>query len=206
MAIPRARTKQGFEMQFGINHLGHFALTLLLADILTSTENSRVVNVSSLAHLIGKIKFSDLNRDKYYNKWLAYGQSKLANLLFTSELQRKFDKAGKPTISVAAHPGWAATNLQTKGPEMEGSKIKAWMYDMGNKLFSQSAAMGSLPILYAATEPSIKSNQFIGPDSMFGFHGYRKPDKLDGKKVNEIAAKKLWDVSEEMTGLQLIFS
>jgi NAD(P)-dependent dehydrogenase (short-subunit alcohol dehydrogenase family) len=203
MAIPESRTKQGFEMQFGTNHLGHFALTIHLADILTKTENSRIVTVSSLMHKIGKINFSDLNWNGSYKKWAAYGQSKLANLLFTYELQRKLEEAGKSAIAVTAHPGYAATNLQTKGAIMEGSNFNKMLNEMANKIFAQSAEMGALPTLYAAVEPSLKGGEFIGPDRMGGSRGYPTIAKVNGNKLNPEVAKRLWEVSEELTGLKL---
>src|SRR5208337_2785346 len=123
MAIPYRRTVDGFEMQFGTNHLGHFALTALLLDRLLATDGARVVNVASGAHRMGSIRFDDLHWQKGYRKWMAYGQSKLANLLFTFELQRRADAAGAKLLSVACHPGYAATNLQAAGPRMQGSSM-----------------------------------------------------------------------------------
>lgn len=205
MALPESRTKQGFEMQFGVNHLGHFALTLLLADMLTKTENSRIVTVSSLAHKIGRINFSDLNWNSSYKKWAAYGQSKLANLLFTEELQRRLKESGKSSIAVSAHPGYAATNLQTKGAIMEGSKINKWFNEMANKIFAQSAEMGALPTLYAAVDPELNGAEFIGPDRLGGLKGNPTIAKVNGNKLDPEVARKLWEVSEELTGLKLEF-
>src|SRR5260370_24510740 len=123
MALPYCRTADGFEMQFGTNHLGHFALTGLLLDMLLATDAARVVNVSSGAHRMGRIRFDDLQWDHGYRKWFAYGQSKLANLLFTLELQRRLEAAGKRLMVVACHPGYAATNLQAAGPRLAGSSL-----------------------------------------------------------------------------------
>ena len=142
MAIPYCRTADGFEMQFGTNHLGHFALTGLLMDLLISTANSRVITVSSSAHHIGWIRFDDLHGEHRYRKWLAYGQSKLANLLFAFELQRKFDRTGAKHISIGCTPGYAATNLQSVGPRMAGSAALASMWAWSNSLFAVSAAKG----------------------------------------------------------------
>ena len=133
MAIPYRQTADGFEMQFGTNHLGHFALTGLLLDRLLATEGSRVVNVSSGAHRMGKIRFDDLQWKNGYRKWMAYGQSKLANLLFTLELQRKVDAAGKKLLAVACHPGYAATNLQAVGPRMSGSSVMEYLTEVGQQ-------------------------------------------------------------------------
>src|SRR6266481_6290261 len=145
MAIPYRQTADGFEMQFGTNHLGHFALTGLLLDRLLATDGARVVNVASGAHRFGSMRFDDLQWKNGYRKWRAYGQSKLANLLFTSELQRKVDAAGKKLLCVACHPGYAATNLQAAGPRMTGSQILESLFSFGNSLLAQSAAMGALP-------------------------------------------------------------
>ncbi|MFZ0678554.1 oxidoreductase, partial [Candidatus Binatus sp.] len=164
MAIPYRQTPDGFEMQFGTNHLGHFALTGLLLDRLLATDGARVINVASGAHRMGKIRFDDLQWKNGYRKWMAYGQSKLANLLFTSELQRKVDAAGKKLLAVACHPGYAATNLQAAGPRMQGSTMLESLFSLGNSMIAQSAAMGALPTEYAAVAPDVHGNDYIGPD------------------------------------------
>ena len=202
MAIPESRTKQGFEMQFGTNHLGHFALTLHLSDILTKTENSRIVTVSSIAHRIGTINFTDLNWNSSYKKWAAYGQSKLANLMFTIELQRRLEEKGASTIAVAAHPGYADTNLQTKGAIIEGSEFKKAFFSLANNLAAQPAAMGALPSLYAATAHLVEGGKFYGPNKLGGFRGYPREEKINEKKVDKVVAKKLWEVSEDLTGVR----
>lgn len=191
MAIPYHQTADGFEMQLGTNHLGHFALTGLLLDLVLKAENGRIVTISSQAHKIGRINFDDLNSEKSYQKWLAYGQSKLANLLFAYELQRKLTAASKHTISVAAHPGYAATNLQ-------GSR---GIFSALNPLMAQSAAMGALPTLFAAAHPEVQGGDFIGPRSFGGWRGYPANAQSNPASYNESVAKKLWEVSEELTGI-----
>ncbi len=193
MIPPLSRTEDGFELQFGTNHLGHFALTNLLLPSITG----RVVTVSSGAHRAGQIDFDDLNWErKPYRPWRAYGQSKLANLLFTAELQRRLTEAGSPVIATAAHPGYAATNLQSHS----GSKITDFlMGTLGNRLFAQGAAGGALPTLYAATA-DIPGDSFAGP----GFLGWRGAPKLDSRSKaaqDASVARRLWTVSEQLTGV-----
>src|SRR5262249_2522649 len=176
MALPYRRTVDGFEMQFGTNHLGHFCLTGLLLDLVKATPGARVVTVSSGAHRLGRIRFNDLNWEQGYRKWLAYGQSKLANLLFCFELQRRFDGASGGLLSAACPPGYAATNLQAAGPRMAGSSFKESMMGIANRLFSQSAAMGALPTLYASVSSEVHGSDYIGPDG-FG-EGWGNPTKV----------------------------
>ena len=163
MALPRCETVDGFEMQLGTNHFGHFALTGLLLEPLLATPGSRVVNLSSTMHKTGRMRFDDLHGERSYGKWTAYGQSKLANLLFTYELQRRLAAKRAATISVACHPGYAATNLQFAGPRMQGSSLLEAGAGLMNRLFSQSAAMGALPSLYAATAPAVQGGDYFGP-------------------------------------------
>ena len=137
MAIPRSTTVDGFETQFGTNHLGHFALTGQLLDLIRDRDGSRIVTVSSNGHKAGWIRFDDLMGERRYSKWLAYTQSKLANLLFMFELQRRLERIGARTISVAAHPGWAATNLQAVGPQLSGNRLMGWASGLANDLFGQ---------------------------------------------------------------------
>jgi NAD(P)-dependent dehydrogenase (short-subunit alcohol dehydrogenase family) len=202
MAIPKRNTADGFEMQFGTNHLGHFALTGHLIDIILDTNEARVVTLSSTAHIVGKINFDDLNWEGSYGSWAAYGQSKLANLLFAYELQRRFEASGAGAISVAAHPGYAATNLQHVGPEMSGSKLWARVMRASNRIFAQSAEMGALPILYAATAPDVEGGDYIGPDGFMGQRGYPTKARSSAASYNQVNAKRLWDVSEDLTGVQ----
>ncbi len=140
MAIPHRRTADGFEMQLGTNHLGHFALTGLLLPLLTARPGARVVTVSSIAHRAGWISFGNLQRERRYERWTAYGQAKLANLLFAFELQRRADAVGVDLLSMAAHPGYAATNLQAVGPQMSGARLSARLFDAANRVVAQSGA------------------------------------------------------------------
>jgi len=205
MAIPRRATADGFEMQFGTNHLGHSALTGLLLPLLLTTPTARIVTVSSGAHILGKINFDDLQSERSYSKWGAYGQSKLANLLFAYELQRKLTAAGSQAISVAAHPGYAATNLQSVGPEMEGSRIGKRTMSTANRVLAQSAAMGALPEVYAATSPNVRDGDYIGPDGFLGQKGFPKKVKSNARSHDQAVAARLWAVSEELTGVGYTF-
>ena len=202
MAIPRSTTADGFEMQIGTNHLGHFALTGRLIGSMLDRPHSRVVTVSSTAHKPGRINFDDLMNERSYKKWLAYSQSKLANLLFAYELQRRLAAKGAPTISVAAHPGYAATNLQAVGPQQTGNKVMGFLMNIGNALFAQSEEQGALPQLYAATAPEVNGGEYFGPG---GFQEQRgAPKRVDSRprSKNEADAKRLWEVSEQLTGVR----
>jgi NAD(P)-dependent dehydrogenase (short-subunit alcohol dehydrogenase family) len=201
MAIPYRLTTDGFEMQFGTNHLGHFALTGLLLDLIVATDGARVVNVASGAHRMGRIRFDDLQWKQGYRKWMAYGQSKLANLLFTFELQRRADAAGKKFLCVACHPGYAATNLQAAGPRMQGSSMLESLFSVGNSLFAQSAAMGALPTEYAATSPAVSGGDYIGPDGMAELWGHPAKVGCSAAAQDAAAAKRLWEVSEQLTSV-----
>jgi NAD(P)-dependent dehydrogenase (short-subunit alcohol dehydrogenase family) len=194
MVPPLTRTADGFELQFGTNHLGHFALTNLLLEHVTG----RVVTVSSTGHRMGSIDFDDLNWErKPYRAWRAYGQSKLANLLFTAELQRRLSAAGSAVIATAAHPGYAATNLQFGS----GRQLFDIIGAVGNRLLAQDEDGGALPTIYAAVA-DIPGNSFAGPG---GFMEQRGPAKLVGRssaaKDGDVA-RRLWDVSEELTGVR----
>ena len=199
MAIPYRQTVDGFEMQFGTNHLGHFALTGLLLDRLLATDGARVVNVSSGAHRMGKIRFDDLQWHNGYRKWMAYGQSKLANLLFTFELQRRADAAGAKLVSVACHPGYAATNLQAAGPRMQGSTMLESLFSLGNSLFAQSAAMGALPTEYAAVAPDVHGGDYIGPDGIGEMWGHPVKVGCSAAARDTAAGARLWEMSEQLT-------
>ncbi len=199
MALPYRRTEDGFEMQFGTNHLGHFALTGHLLDLMLASEGARVVTVSSTAHRMGGIRFDDLNWERGYRKWFAYGQSKLANLLFTFELQRKLDAVGAKMMSVACHPGYAATNLQAAGPRMAGSSMMESVVNLGNRIFAQSAAMGALPTLYAATAPEVKGGDYIGPNGFMENTGYPVKIGSSASSRDTKVAARLWEVSEQLT-------
>lgn len=204
MALPRRTTKDGFEMQLGTNHLGHFALTGRLLEILLATPHSRVVNVSSIAHKFGKIRFHDLQWQKRYHKWGAYGQSKLANLLFTYELDRRLKQVGSDTISVACHPGWAATNLQQAGPQMEGSKLMETLSALGNAILAQDAEAGALPTVFATVEP-LGGKEYVGPTGMMGWRGPPEIIEPMQKARDPDSAERLWSVSEELTGVRYAF-
>ena len=202
MAPPRRLTVDGFESQIGTNHLGHFALTGLLLPSLLARPNSLVVTVTSQAHRSGKINFDDLNGESGYNHWSAYGQSKLANLMFAVELDRRAHKAKLPLRSLAAHPGWAATNLQSAGPARPHER--AFMA-VANKVYAQSAAMGALPTLYAATEPAAEGGALIGPDGFMQGRGHPKVVEGSQRSQDPAAARRLWEVSEDLTGVKFVF-
>jgi NAD(P)-dependent dehydrogenase (short-subunit alcohol dehydrogenase family) len=196
MAPPRRRTADGFELQLGTNHLGHFALTNLLLDAMEGREDARVVTVSSTMHKAGRISFDNLNGDRRYFRWSAYSQSKLANLLFAFELERRLRAAGSTIKSVAAHPGWAATNLQyAAAPAFDRLVMR-----LGNAVIAQDDEMGALPQLYAATEPGLAGGTYVGPDGVGEQRGYPKVVKPSRAARDEEAARRLWEVSEELTG------
>jgi NAD(P)-dependent dehydrogenase (short-subunit alcohol dehydrogenase family) len=204
MAIPHRVTADGFEMQFGTNHLGHFALAGRLLPSLLGSPAPRVVTVSSFAHLIGRIDFADLQHERRYGRWGAYGQAKLANLLFALELDRRAKAAGSTLRSVAAHPGYAATNLQTTGPAMEGRAFMVRFNGWANHVFAQSAAAGALPSLYAATAPDLAGGEFIGP--VYWMRGAPTRAWCTPLARDRAVAQRLWSVSEELTGVRYDFS
>jgi NAD(P)-dependent dehydrogenase (short-subunit alcohol dehydrogenase family) len=206
MAIPQRKTVDGFEMQLGTNPLGHFALTGLLMPRIRTTPAARVVTMRSGAHILGKIDFDDLNSERSYRKWAAYAQSKLANLLFAYELERRFEAAGSSAISTAAHPGYAATNLQLVGPEMEGSKLNRRIMSAANRVFAQSAVMGALPIIYAATSPKVRGGDYIGPDGFLEQRGFPTKSQSSRRSQDKQTAARLWMVSEQLTGVTYSFS
>ncbi|HWM62897.1 MAG TPA: oxidoreductase [Solirubrobacterales bacterium] len=201
MASPQRKTADGFELQFGTNHLGHFALTAQLLDSLEGREDARVVTVSSGAHKIGRIRFDDLQGEHSYRRWRAYSQSKLANVLFALELDRRLRASGATVSSLAAHPGYAATNLQSAAAPAFDRAIMV----MTNRLLAQSAEMGALPLLYAATRPNLDGGLFIGPDGFEEQRGYPKVTRPVRAGRDEETAKRLWSVSEELTGVEYEF-
>jgi hypothetical protein len=201
MFSPYCKTADGFELHFGVNHLGHFALTGLLLKELLSTGNARVVTMSSWGHYWGKMDFDDLQWENSYNRIWAYCRSKLANLLFTYELQRKLAAANSEVISVAAHPGWSATNLQFAGLNMGGGSLLRLVFEIGNPLFAQSAAMGALPMLYAATAPDVVGGDYIGPGGWQEWRGYPTKVRSSKRSHNKKMAQTLWKASEELTGV-----
>lgn len=190
MAPPFARTEDGFELQFGCNHLGHFALTGRLLDLLRATSDSRVVTVSSLTHRMADLDFDNLNAEKGYRKMAAYGRSKLANLLFTFELQRRLERAGSRVRAVAAHPGWTRTDLQRHASAM----------DIFGGL-TQGPARGALPTLRAAVDPEARGGDYFGPRGLFELVGYPRRVGASSAARNEDDARRLWRISEEMTGV-----
>ena len=202
MALPRLRTADGFEMQLGTNHLGHFALTGLLLERLLRADDPRVVTVSSNAHKMGRINFDNLNGDRRYFRWAAYGQSKLANLLFALELGRR---AGGKLTSVAAHPGYAATHLQLQASEATGNPIDRAANKLMNAVLAQSDAMGALPSLYAATM-DLPGGSYVGPDGPGEFRGHPQLVAPNGRARDEETARRLWTVSDELTGVTFDFS
>ena len=199
MAIPHQRTKQGFEMQFGTNHLGHFALTGLLLPILRRADAPRVVSVSSIVHRAARIRFSDWEK-KGYSRWFPYIQSKLANLLFTSELQRRALAAGVDLLAVAAHPGYAATNLSSGL-----ATVYRWGAKLSDRLFAQPDRMGALPQLYAATMPDVGPDDYWGPDGFMERRGWPKRVGRSGGARDGGAARRLWEASEKLTGVTYIW-
>ena len=206
MALPLARTKQGFEMQIGTNHFGNFALTGQLLDALKAAPAARVVNTASLAHTWTRgLDLDDPNWErKPYKKWDAYGKTKLANLLFTYELQRRLARAGLPLIAVAAHPGYSATNLQMAGPQIEKSALGKVLMRIANALFAQSAEMGALPQLYAATMPDVQGGEYYGPDGFKENRGFPKKVRSSRKSHDEETARRLWELSERLTGVRYL--
>jgi NAD(P)-dependent dehydrogenase (short-subunit alcohol dehydrogenase family) len=203
MAAPRRLTRDGFESQFGTNHLGHFALTGLLLGALLKAPAPRVVTVSSALHRRGTMNFDDLQGERKYSRWGAYGQSKLANLMFCFELQRRAVAAGSELLSLAAHPGYASTNLQFAAPDRFYEKAYMWI---GNRLFAQSADMGALPTLYAATVPDLPGGTYVGPGGAGEQRGYPKVVTAAGKAYDESAWRRLWELSEELTGVHYEFA
>ena len=200
MAIPRRKTADDFEMQLGINHLGHFALTGLLLPCLARSADPRVVTVSSQLHTMGTIDFDDLMSERRYGPWRAYGQSKLANLLFTFELHRRVARAGLELRSVASHPGYAATNLMSTAARTRHAWVRRASATV-TRVVAQPAAHGALPSLYAATMPDVTGGEFFGPNSFAGSRGYPTRVKAAAKAYDPVTAGRLWDHSAELTGV-----
>lgn len=200
MALPYGRTADGFETQFGVNHLGHFALTGLLLPALLAAHEARVVTVSSGLHALANIDLGDLNSEHHYRRWIAYARSKSANLLFTHELSRRLAKAGSHMIAAAAHPGYADTGLQTAGAKLEGRRIAERAAGLSNRLLAQSAAAGALPSLYAATAPAVAPDSFTGP-RVLGWRGSPAPSRRAPWTTDDRAGELLWSASEQLTGV-----
>jgi NAD(P)-dependent dehydrogenase (short-subunit alcohol dehydrogenase family) len=199
MALPtRQTTADGFEMQFGTNYLGHYALTAQLLPLLRSAQQPRVVNLSSIAHRTGFIQFGDLQGERLYSPWKAYNQSKLAMLMFALELQRRSDAAGWNLMSNASHPGWARTDLFANGP---GFGLLSFASQFAAPLFSQSAENGALPTLFAATSPQAEGGGYYGPNGLNELKGPPAPARIVPQARDKAAAAKLWDVSQQLTGV-----
>lgn len=194
MWTPRSTTADGFELQLGTNHLGHFALTGLLLDLLLPVDGSRVVTISSFVHKTGRIHFDDLQLERRYGRHRAYAQSKLANLMFTYELQRRLRAAGAATIAVAAHPGTAHTDLTRYTP------LHALNKAFG-RVVAQTAAMGALPTLRAATDPDVKGDEYYGPSGISEQHGPPKLVRSTKRSYDTADQQRLWEVSEKLTGV-----
>ncbi|MFT7520268.1 MAG: NAD(P)-dependent dehydrogenase (short-subunit alcohol dehydrogenase family) [Kiritimatiellia bacterium] len=201
MALPYKLTADGFEMQLGTNHMGHFALTGLLLPRLIEAGGARVVTVSSQAHRMGKMNWNDLSYERGYNDWTAYGQSKLANLLFAFELDRLLRVAELDVHSLAAHPGYSDTDLQHVGPRERNSALMNRLMGLGNKLLAQSAEMGALPTLRAAADPDAQGGEYYGPGGLGEVRGPPIKVKARAAARNSVDMKRLWQVSLEATGV-----
>ena len=199
MATPYQRTVDGYELQLATNHLGHAALTAHLLPLLLSVEGSRVVNVSSLAHRFGRIDFDDLQSEKKYRPWRAYGQSKLANLLFTFELQRRLAAVSAPTVAVAAHPGVSDTNLAASTGGVTGTLMS--LTKPLSKLFSQNSQKGALPTLRAAVDPTVSGGEYFGPDGFGEQRGHPELVKANAAANDAAVAARFWDVTIQLTGV-----
>ncbi len=202
MAAPYGKTADGFELQLGTNHLGHFALTGLLLDRLLTTPDARVVTVSSTAHKFGSMRFDDLQSERSYRRWAAYGQSKLANLLFALELDRRLRATGADLLSVAAHPGYSATNLQFAATPSRLERIGSVVL---NRIYAQGADRGALPTLYAATA-DVPGGSFVGPDGFQEMRGQPKIVVPTRAARDPEKARRLWEVSEQLTGVHFALS
>lgn len=200
MAVPYARTADGFETQFGVNHLGHFALTGLLLPHLTAAPRSRVVSVSSLAHALSNIDMGDLQSEHRYRRWQAYGASKTANLLFAHALSRRAAHSGSGLTVTAAHPGYAATELQAKGARLAGRRATERVMTLGNALIGSSPDLGAAPVLFAATAPLAGNGSFHGP-RILGVRGGPAPSWRAPWTRSETGADRLWAASEQLTGV-----
>lgn len=200
MGVPRQETEDGFELQLGVNHLGHFALTGLLLDLMVDVEGSRIINLSSTGAWMGKMHFDDFQLEESYSRYGAYGQSKLANLLFTYELQRRLEAAGAKTITNAAHPGFTLTGLQHRAAGESGSRIERFIYGAIMRRLGNTLEMGTLAQLRAGTDPDAKAAAFYGP-RRFMIRGYPVTHRSPKAAHNTDVARRLWEVSEQLTGV-----
>ncbi|MEV0414218.1 oxidoreductase [Streptomyces sp. NPDC050448] len=200
MALPYGRTADGFETQFGVNHLGHFALTgLLLPRLLAADPGARIVTVSSGFHALGDVDLDDLNGEQRYRRWIAYGRSKTANLLFTHELARRLEAAGSGIVAAAAHPGYASTNLHAGASRQEGHRPMSRLMGLGAAVLAQSAASGALPTLYAATAPGVRPDAFFGP--RLGWRGAPVHSRRAKWTLDDTSGERLWAASEKLTSV-----
>ena len=202
MAIPRRTTADGFEMQLGTNFLGHFALTGLLLPALMRATSARVVTLTSIAALPGRISFDNLQGTRHYNPWLAYCQSKLADLLFALRLADRIEETGLRMISAAAHPGYAATNLQMVAPQMQGNRIAEAVMRTANRVIAQPDDRGALPVLYAATAGDVVNGGFYGPNGLGGIRGTPRRLRPFPSARNRRTAERLWEVAETLTDVR----
>ena len=200
MFAPKTITEDGLELHMAANHYGHFVLTGLLLNQLSKAENARIVSISSMGHRFSKIKFKDMNYEKGYNKLMAYGNSKIANLYFAYELDRKLKEANKSVISVASHPGWTKTNLQTAGGEIDNSKGQIRFWNFLNIFIAQSVDMGVLPQLRAAFDPNAKGGEYFSPEKFLHLSGYPIIKTSNKRSRNTKIAKQFWEISEALTG------
>ena len=205
MAMPLRRTADGSELQFATNHLGHYALTGLLLPALLRAKGPRVVTVSSNGHRMGRNDWSDPNWERRrYLKWPAYGQSKLANLLFTRELARRAHETGSSLVAVAAHPGNSATHLLAASTDASGRRLVGQLMNWGNQLIAQPDSAGALPQLYAATMPDVIPGEYFGPDRLFQLRGHPTRVGSSAAARDDEAARRLWQLSEELTGVAYV--
>ncbi|MFD7028724.1 oxidoreductase [Streptomyces sp. NPDC059917] len=199
MALPYGRTVDGFETQIGVNHLGHFALTGLLLPHLLRAPGARIVSLSSGFHALGDVDLGDLHGERGYRRWIAYGRSKTANLLFVHELSRRLAAAGSDLVVAAAHPGYADTNLQAAAAKQEGRRVTERVMGFANAVIAQPAASGALPTLYAATAPGVRPDAFIGPK--LGWRGAPVPSWRAKWTLDDASGAALWSASERLTSV-----
>jgi NAD(P)-dependent dehydrogenase (short-subunit alcohol dehydrogenase family) len=202
MGAPHRLTTDGFELHMATNHLGHFALTGLLLDRIVTTERSRIVSVSSNLHRLGRLRTDDVAGSHLSNAWLAYGTSKLTNLLFVAELQRRLAGARLRTMAVAAHPGWTRSNLAGNGADLQGGRLRPRLARAAGRTLGQSTAAGALPILCAATSSSVHGGHYVGPGGLFELSGPPRVVTPSRAARDVAAAEALWTASETLTGVR----
>lgn len=205
VAMPRKVTSEGHEMQFAVNYLGHFALTARLLPRLLAAPAARVVCVSSLTYKAGRFDFDDLEMARGYTRWGAYGRSKLAQLLFAEELDRRFRAAGVPAHAIAAHPGFARSDMREGNKANYSGWLENAILRLGDRILAIPADQGALPSLYAATSPDAQGGGFYGPDSFFNLRGYPGPMRVSRRHIRPDDAQRLWEASERLTGTKFTF-